>query len=77
MTRAQQAEIATKLQTILNNGEYNGDYRIRFDDLDSGMTRCFYKGRLYKQVENGEMWGGLNVSEFSAPTSLKIEMRYR
>ena len=24
MTRAQQAEIATKLQTILNNGEYKG-----------------------------------------------------
>jgi hypothetical protein len=48
----------------------------RFDDLDSGMTRCFYKGRLYKQVENSEMWGGLNVSEFSAPTSLKLEMRY-
>lgn len=71
MTREQQAQIATKLQGILGS-----DYEIRFDDLDSGMTRCFYKGRLYKQVENSEMWGGLNVYEFSAPTSLKIEMRY-
>ncbi|MGX8696909.1 MAG: hypothetical protein ACSW8D_11020 [Prevotella sp.] len=71
MTRAQQAEIATKLQNILGS-----DYEVRFDDLDSGLTRCFYKGRLYKQVENDKMWGGLNVSEFSAPTSLKIEMRY-
>lgn len=71
MTRAQHAEIATKLQSVLGS-----DYEIRFDDLDSGLTRCFYKGRLYKQVENGEMRDGLNVSEFSAPTSLKIEMRY-
>lgn len=71
MARRQQAEIASKLQNILGS-----DYEIRFDDLDSGLTRCFYKGRLYKQVEDSEMREGLNVYEFTAPTSLKLEMQY-
>lgn len=70
MTRAHQAQVATKLQSILGS-----DYEVRFDELDSGLTRFYYKGRLYKQVENDEICAGLNVCEFSAPTSLKLEMR--
>ena len=76
MTRAQQAEIATKLQTILNNGEYNGDYKIYFDACESGMTDCYYKGELYKQVPNDEMKPSMSVSEFSAPTELKIRLHF-
>lgn len=74
MTRAQQAEIATKLQTMLNCGKYNGDYKIVFDAGESGMTFCYYKGVLYKQAVNDEMMPSMSVSAFHAPTELMIRM---
>lgn len=72
MTREEQAMWAIKLQTALNDGEYNGDYRIHFDALDSGMTDCYYKHSLYKTVPNDEMCGSINVVDFKAPTELII-----
>lgn len=65
MTRQEQSKWATKLQTILNNGDYNGDYKIHFDACDSGMTDCYYKGELYKQVPNDEMCGSINVYDYT------------
>jgi len=74
MTRAQQAEIAAKLQNALNKGERNGNYKIEFDMCDSSMTYCYYKGELYKRVLNDEMVPSLNVTEFAAPTELKMRL---
>lgn len=50
---------ANKLQGFLGS-----DYEIRYDYIDSGMTACFYKGQLYKQVENSQMTGSINVPDF-------------
>lgn len=57
--RANEAKWASKLQSALGNG-----YEIRYDACDSGMTWCYYNGELYKQVENSEMCGSINVYDF-------------
>lgn len=59
MTRAEQSKWASKLQKALGNG-----YDIRFDFGDSGMTFCYYNGKLYKQVENSSMCGSINVVDY-------------
>lgn len=63
-TRAQQSEWATRLQTALNGGSYNGDYSVRFDDGESGMTRLYYRGEQYMAVPNEEMTGSVNVPDY-------------
>lgn len=59
MTRQEQSEWATKLQNALGSG-----YEIKFDACDSGMTYCYYNGKLYKQVPNDEMCGSVNVIDY-------------
>ena len=63
-TRAQQSEWATRLQTALNGGSYNGDYSVRFDEGDSGLTRLYFMGSLYREVPNEQMTGSVNVPDY-------------
>ncbi|MBR3385219.1 MAG: hypothetical protein IKG69_08500 [Atopobiaceae bacterium] len=63
-TRAQQSEWATRLQTALNGGSYSGDYSVRFDEGESGMTRLYYRGEQYMAVPNEEMTGSVNVPDY-------------
>lgn len=58
----EQRKWAMMLQKILGEG-----YEIRHDACESGMTDCYYKGTLYKRVENTEMKGSLNVHDFRVP----------
>lgn len=60
-SRNEQIKWANKLQSVLGDG-----YEIRYDANDSGMTKCFHNGVLYKTVENSAMNGGINVYDFKA-----------
>lgn len=65
-TRAQQSEWAARLQTALNGGSYNGDYSVRFDEGESGLTRLYFMGDLYREVPNEQMTGSVNVPDYKA-----------
>ena len=57
--RETESKWASKLQKVLGNG-----YEIRYDACESGMTFCYYNGKLYKQVENSAMCGSINVIDY-------------
>lgn len=60
------AENAYKLQKVLG-----ADYKIKYDDCESGLVRCFYKGILYKTVECSAMSvKAISVSDYVAPMPL-------
>ncbi len=64
------AENAYKLQEVLN-ADYSADYEIKYDDGESGLVRCFYKGILYKTVECSAMSAkAISVSDYVAPMPL-------
>jgi len=65
-SRANEAKIACKLQGFLGD-----DYEIKYDACDSGMTFCYYKGQLYKQVANSEMRGSLNVGDYTFAANMQ------
>ena len=78
MTNAQkQAEfmrnqnVAIRLREVLGS-----DYMVDFDSCESGLTRLYYKGVLYKEVLNTEMVPEINVIEFSAPQELKYRIHF-
>ena len=60
-SRDEQIKWANKLQMVLGAG-----YEIRYDANDSGMTKCFHNGVLYKTVENSVMNGSINVYDYKA-----------
>lgn len=57
--RENEIKWANRLQKVLGNG-----YEIDYDACESGMTFCYYNGRLYKRVANEAMCGGINVNDF-------------
>jgi len=60
------AENACKLQKVLG-----ADYEIKYDDCESGLVRCLYKGILYKTVECSALsTKAISVSDYVAPMSL-------
>lgn len=65
--RESEIKVANKLQAILGEG-----YEVRYDEHDSCLTRCYFKGQLYKTVANGDMAPSLNVYDFIAPAELRI-----
>lgn len=58
--RAREVAYTLKLQGFLGK-----NYEIRYDDCDSGLTRCYYKGELYKSVEDGAIDGSTNVGDYN------------
>lgn len=65
MNRAEQIEIANKLQSILGN-----KYTVKYDDCESCMTRVFYTAKngqqiFVKEVPNAEMRSGISVTDFT------------
>lgn len=67
--RAAQAEKAYKMETMLNK-YYGGKYRVCYDHADSGITRFYFAGICYKQIEDGTMTNSIN--DYVAPEPLRM-----
>lgn len=57
--RETESKWASKLQQVLGNG-----YEIDYDACESGMTFCYFNGKLYKRVPNDAMCGSINVNDY-------------
>jgi len=62
-----ECELARRMQEALGEG-----YVVRYDDCESGMTRFYYNGYMYKQIRDGEMT--MNICEYRAP--IEVLMGY-
>ena len=60
MTRAQEAELARRMQEALGEG-----YKVMYDDCESGMTRFSYNGYEYMEIPNGTMT--MSIGDYRAP----------